>query len=124
MFALRRWSWKVTAPAGAAPGVYHATITLRYASGGQNGQVTQDLPLLLGVTPKVRENMARSDGITVPFTFNAPQFTSGTGALNISGQDSYPLFATDCGNPTRHFGNPPTLTVAHGDRLDAVCAVV
>jgi beta-galactosidase GanA len=59
--------------------------------------------------------MARSDGITVPFTFNAPQFTSGTGAVNISGQDSYPLFATDCGNPTRHFGNPPTLTVSPGE---------
>jgi uncharacterized repeat protein (TIGR01451 family) len=45
------WSWKVTAPAGAAPGVYDAALTLRYASGGQNGEVTKDLPLLLGVIP-------------------------------------------------------------------------
>ena len=61
------------------------------------------------------ESKARSDGIDVPFTFNSPEFTSGTGAVNISGQDSYPLFATDCGNSRRHFGNPPTLTVSPGE---------
>jgi hypothetical protein len=46
------WSWRVTAPAGAARGVYHATLTLRYSSGGQNGDVTQDVPVLLGVIPQ------------------------------------------------------------------------
>ncbi|MBO0802678.1 MAG: beta-galactosidase [Nocardiopsaceae bacterium] len=61
------------------------------------------------------ESKARSDGIDVPFTFNAPEFTSGTGAVNISGQDSYPLFTGDCGNPTRHFGDPPTLTSTPGE---------
>ncbi len=41
------------------------------------------------------EQQATSDGIDVPFTFNqccgADTFTSGTGAVNISGQDNYPL---------------------------------
>jgi len=61
------------------------------------------------------EAKARSDGITVPLIFNEPTFTSGTGKVDISGQDSYPLFATDCAKSTRHFGNPPTLTVTAGE---------
>jgi hypothetical protein len=46
-----RWSWQVLAPAGAAPGRYRGTVTLRYRSGGQSGTVTRDVPILLGVIP-------------------------------------------------------------------------
>lgn len=45
------WGWHVTAPADAAPGRYAATLTLRYASGGQQGQLTRQVPILLGVIP-------------------------------------------------------------------------
>jgi len=54
------------------------------------------------------EQQATSDGIDVPFTFNqccgADTFTSGTGAVNISGQDNYPL-GFNCAN-TSSFGQP------------------
>jgi hypothetical protein len=54
------------------------------------------------------EQQATSDGIDVPFTFNqccgSDTFTSGTGAVNISGQDNYPL-GFDCADPS-HFGQP------------------
>jgi beta-galactosidase GanA len=54
------------------------------------------------------EQQARTDGITVPFTFNqccgADTFTSGTGAVNISGQDNYPL-GFNCAD-TSAFGQP------------------
>jgi hypothetical protein len=54
------------------------------------------------------EAQARSDGINVPFTFNqccgSDTFTSGTGAVNISGQDNYPL-GFDCADTTA-FGQP------------------
>jgi O-glycosyl hydrolase len=43
------WRWRVTAPPDAAPGRYSGTLTLHYTSGGQNGELTQDLPILLGV---------------------------------------------------------------------------
>jgi hypothetical protein len=45
------WSWRVTAPASAAPGTYAGTLTLHYASGGETGSVTSSLPILLGVIP-------------------------------------------------------------------------
>ena len=54
------------------------------------------------------EQQATSDGIDVPFTFNqccgADTFISGTGAVNISGQDNYPL-GFNCAN-TSSFGQP------------------
>jgi len=54
------------------------------------------------------EQQATSDGITVPYTFNqccgSDTFTSGTGAVNISGQDNYPL-GFNCSN-TSNFGQP------------------
>ncbi|MBO0804726.1 MAG: beta-galactosidase [Nocardiopsaceae bacterium] len=54
------------------------------------------------------EQQARSDGIDVPFTFNqccgSQTYTSGTGAVNISGTDNYPL-GFNCSNPS-HFGQP------------------
>jgi len=54
------------------------------------------------------EQQATSDGIDVPFTFNqccgADTFTSGTGAVNISGTDNYPL-GFDCAN-TSNFSQP------------------
>jgi beta-galactosidase GanA len=54
------------------------------------------------------EQQARSDGIDVPFTFNqccgAQTYTSGLGAVNISGQDNYPL-GFDCADTTS-FGQP------------------
>ena len=54
------------------------------------------------------ENQARSDGIDVPATFNiccgAMTFTSGLGAVDISGTDNYPL-GFDCAN-TNNFGQP------------------
>ncbi|HEX3490404.1 MAG TPA: beta-galactosidase, partial [Streptosporangiaceae bacterium] len=54
------------------------------------------------------EQQATSDGITVPFTFNqccgSDTFTSGTGAVNISGQDNYPL-GFNCSS-TSNFGQP------------------
>lgn len=54
------------------------------------------------------EQQAKSDGIDVPFTFNqccgSQTYTSGTGAVNISGTDNYPL-GFNCANPTS-FGNP------------------
>ncbi|MGH3168773.1 MAG: beta-galactosidase, partial [Trebonia sp.] len=54
------------------------------------------------------EQQAKSDGINVPFTFNqccgSQTFTSGTGAVNISGTDNYPL-GFDCANPD-NFGQP------------------
>lgn len=54
------------------------------------------------------EQQARADGITVPFTFNqccgSQTFTSGTGAVDISGTDNYPL-GFNCAD-TSHFGQP------------------
>ena len=54
------------------------------------------------------EQQATSDGIDVPFTFNqccgSDTFTTGTGAVNISGQDNYPL-GFDCAD-TSNFGQP------------------
>jgi beta-galactosidase GanA len=54
------------------------------------------------------EQQARSDGIGVPFTFNqccgSETFTSGTGAVNISGTDNYPL-GFNCAD-TSSFGQP------------------
>jgi beta-galactosidase GanA len=54
------------------------------------------------------EQQARSDGIDVPFTFNqccgSETFTSGLGAVNISGTDNYPL-GFNCAN-TNNFGQP------------------
>jgi beta-galactosidase GanA len=54
------------------------------------------------------EQQATSDGIDVPFTFNqccgAQTYTSGLGAVNISGQDNYPL-GFDCAD-TSNFGQP------------------
>jgi hypothetical protein len=50
---MANWSWKVTAPANAGAGIYNAALTLRYSSGGQNGEVTQDVPILLGVIPHI-----------------------------------------------------------------------
>jgi len=48
------------------------------------------------------ETQARADGITVPFTFNSTggaSFSSGTGAVNITGEDSYPQGACTSPNP-------------------------
>jgi len=54
------------------------------------------------------EQQARTDGIDVPFTFNqccgAQTYTSGLGAVNISGQDNYPL-GFNCAD-TSSFGQP------------------
>jgi beta-galactosidase GanA len=54
------------------------------------------------------EQQARSDGIDVPFTFNqccgSQTFTSGLGAVNISGTDNYPL-GFNCAD-TNNFGQP------------------
>jgi beta-galactosidase GanA len=54
------------------------------------------------------EQQAASDGINVPFTFNqccgSQTYTTGTGAVNISGTDNYPL-GFDCEDPTS-FGQP------------------
>jgi beta-galactosidase GanA len=60
------------------------------------------------------EDQARADGIDVPTTFNEPDYSTGTGAVDISGQDSYPLFAENCGDG-HSLGNPPTLTVLPGE---------
>ncbi|MCL2585422.1 MAG: beta-galactosidase, partial [Streptosporangiales bacterium] len=54
------------------------------------------------------EQQAKSDGINVPFTFNqccgSQTYTSGTGKVDISGTDNYPL-GFNCADPS-HFGNP------------------
>jgi beta-galactosidase GanA len=54
------------------------------------------------------EQQATSDGIDVPYTFNqccgAQTYTSGLGAVNISGTDNYPL-GFNCANPG-NFGQP------------------
>ena len=54
------------------------------------------------------EQQAETDGIDVPFTFNqccgAQTFTSGLGAVNISGTDNYPV-GFNCANTTA-FGQP------------------
>ena len=67
------------------------------------GRSTADLAYLAAL-----EQQARSDGIDVPFTFNqccgGPFYTSGTGAVNISGPDNYPL-GFNCADPSG-FGQP------------------
>lgn len=54
------------------------------------------------------EQQAKSDGINVPFTFNqccgSLTYTSGLGAVDISGTDNYPL-GFNCSD-TSHFRNP------------------
>ncbi|HEU5333869.1 MAG TPA: beta-galactosidase [Actinocrinis sp.] len=54
------------------------------------------------------EQQARGDGVTVPTTFNqccgALSFASGTGAVDITGTDNYPL-GFDC-SATDNFGQP------------------
>ncbi len=65
------------------------------------------------------EQQARSDGIDVPFTFNqccgGPFYTSGTGAVNISGPDNYPL-GFNCSN-TGSFGQPYGYPTQSGEPL-------
>ena len=60
-----------------------------------------------------------SDGITVPFTFNqccgGPFYTRGTGAVNISGPDNYPL-GFNCAD-TSHFGQPYGYPTQPGEPL-------
>ncbi|HWC81196.1 MAG TPA: beta-galactosidase, partial [Pseudonocardiaceae bacterium] len=54
------------------------------------------------------ETQAKRDGINVPFTFNqccgSQTFTTGLGAVNISGTDNYPL-GFNCAD-TSNFGQP------------------
>jgi beta-galactosidase GanA len=62
------------------------------------------------------ETQAKSDGINVPFSFNfycCGTFSSGTGAVNISGLDSYPL-GFNCAS-TGAFGNPGTFPAFTGE---------
>jgi beta-galactosidase GanA len=65
------------------------------------------------------EQQARSDGIAVPFTFNqccgGPFYTTGTGAVNISGPDNYPL-GFNCANPAG-FGQPYGYPAQPGEPL-------
>ncbi|HEY9241461.1 MAG TPA: beta-galactosidase [Streptosporangiaceae bacterium] len=65
------------------------------------------------------EQQAKADGITVPFTFNqccgGPFYTSGTGAVNISGPDNYPL-GFNCANPNG-FGQPYGYPTQNGEPL-------
>jgi beta-galactosidase GanA len=65
------------------------------------------------------EQQATSDGIDVPFTFNqccgGPFYTSGTGAVNISGPDNYPL-GFNCANPSG-FGQPFGYPTQSGEPL-------
>ena len=52
------------------------------------------------------EDKARADGITVPLTGNNNgTFTSGTGALDVDGPDSYPQ-GFNCSNPSKWNGVP------------------
>ena len=63
------------------------------------------------------EQQATSDGIGVPFTFNqccgAQTYTSGLGAVNISGTDNYPL-GFNCANPD-NFGQPQSGYPSYSD---------
>ena len=65
------------------------------------------------------EQQAKADGINVPFTFNqccgGPFYTSGTGAVNISGPDNYPL-GFNCANPDG-FGQPYGYPTQNGEPL-------
>ena len=65
------------------------------------------------------EQQAHADGINVPFTFNqccgGPFYTSGTGAVNISGPDNYPL-GFNCAD-TSHFGQPSGYPTQPGEPL-------
>jgi Glycosyl hydrolases family 35/Fibronectin type III domain len=65
------------------------------------------------------EQQAKADGIDVPFTFNqccgGPFYTSGTGAVNISGPDNYPL-GFNCADPSS-FGQPYGYPAQSGEPL-------
>ena len=65
------------------------------------------------------EQQAKADGIDVPFTFNqccgGPFYTSGTGAVNISGPDNYPL-GFNCADPNS-FGQPYGYPAQSGEPL-------
>jgi beta-galactosidase GanA len=78
------------------------------------GRSTGDLQYLADL-----EQQAKADGITVPFTFNqccgGPFYTSGTGAVNISGPDNYPL-GFNCSNPNG-FGQPYGYPTQSGEPL-------
>ncbi len=78
------------------------------------GQSTADLQYMADL-----EQQATADGIDVPFTFNqccgGTFYTSGTGAVNISGQDNYPL-GFNCAN-TNGFGQPYGYPTQSGEPL-------
>ncbi len=78
------------------------------------GRSTADLQYLADL-----EQQAKADGIDVPFTFNqccgGPFYTSGTGAVNISGPDNYPL-GFNCADPSS-FGQPYGYPVQSGEPL-------
>ena len=78
------------------------------------GRSTADLQYLADL-----EQQAKADGIDVPFTFNqccgGPFYTSGTGAVNISGPDNYPL-GFNCANPNG-FGQPYGYPTQSGEPL-------
>src|SRR5580693_8883601 len=78
------------------------------------GRSTADLQYLADL-----EQQAKADGIDVPFTFNqccgGPFYTSGTGAVNISGPDNYPL-GFNCADPST-FGQPYGYPAQSGEPL-------
>jgi beta-galactosidase GanA len=78
------------------------------------GRSTADLQYLADL-----EQQAKADGIDVPFTFNqccgGPFYTSGTGAVNISGPDNYPL-GFNCADPSS-FGQPYGYPAQSGEPL-------
>jgi beta-galactosidase len=78
------------------------------------GRSTADLQYLADL-----EQQAKGDGIGVPFTFNqccgGPFYTSGTGAVNISGPDNYPL-GFNCADPSS-FGQPYGYPTQPGEPL-------
>ena len=58
------------------------------------------------------ENKARADGISVPLTGNNNgTFSSGTGALNVDGPDSYPQ-GFNCSDPS-HWNGVPDISYDH-----------
>ncbi len=65
------------------------------------------------------EQQAHADGIDVPLTFNqccgGPFYTTGTGAVNISGPDNYPL-GFNCADPNG-FGQPYGYPTQRGEPL-------
>ena len=112
--AAEQWLAEIDAVIAPHQITHGGSVILYQIENEYTGRSAGDLQYLADL-----EQQAKGDGIDVPFTFNqccgGPFYTSGTGAVNISGPDNYPL-GFNCANPNG-FGQPYGYPTQNGEPL-------